>query len=263
MFSLIFILEIIGTIAFAISGASIAIKKGMDIFGIAVLGTTTAVGGGIIRDLILGINPPLAFKNPIYAIVAIIVSLLVFSTKSYIEISEDNIVVLLMDDIQFFTGKKKSQEMFFNVFSSMINNGKQVVITSDRHPNELKDIENRLITRFAGGLPISINPPDINTSKEITKMYIAASGMDINRIDSEVFSFFAEKFSKNIRELKGAVNKLLFYTINIKKVDRVNLSNAIEAVSDFLKANESNKKLSEIKIIDVVSNLVSVTFKTV
>lgn len=99
MFSLIFILEIIGTVAFAISGASIAIKKGMDIFGIAVLGTTTAVGGGIIRDLILGINPPLAFKNPIYAIVAIIVSLLVFSTKSYIEISEDNIVVLLMDDI--------------------------------------------------------------------------------------------------------------------------------------------------------------------
>ena len=170
-----------------------------------------------------------------------------------------NVDVLLIDDIQFFTGKKKSQEMFFTIFSSMINNGKQVVITSDRHPNELKDIENRLITRFAGGLPISINPPDINTSKEITKMYIAASGMDINRIDSEVFSFFAEKFSKNIRELKGAVNKLLFYTINIKKVDHVNLSNAIEAVSDFLKANESNKKLSEIKIIDVVSNYYSLT----
>ena len=170
-----------------------------------------------------------------------------------------NVDVLLIDDIQFFTGKKKSQEMFFDVFSKMINNGKQVVITSDRHPNELKDIENRLITRFAGGLPISINPPDKGTSMEIAKMYISASGMDINRIDQEVFSFFAEKFSKNIRELKGAVNKLLFYTINIKKVDRISLSNAIEAVSDFLKANESNKKLSEIKIIDVVSNYYSLT----
>lgn len=167
--------------------------------------------------------------------------------------------VLLIDDIQFFGGKMKSQEMFFTIFSSMINNGKQVVISSDKHPNELKGIENRLITRFAGGLPISINAPDVNTSKEITKMYISASGMDINRIDSEVFSFFAEKFSKNIRELKGAVNKLLFYTINIKKVDHINLSNAIEAVSDFLKANESNKKLSEIKIIDVVSNYYSLT----
>ncbi|MCQ2796546.1 MAG: chromosomal replication initiator protein DnaA [Bacilli bacterium] len=170
-----------------------------------------------------------------------------------------NVDVLLIDDIQFFTGKKKSQEMFFDVFSEMIGNGKQVVITSDRHPNELKDIENRLVTRFAGGLPVSINPPDKGTSMEIAKMYISASGMDINRIDPEVFSFFAEKFSKNIRELKGAVNKLLFYTINIKKVDHISLSNAIEAVSDFLKANESNKKLSEIKIIDVVSNYYSLT----
>ncbi len=167
--------------------------------------------------------------------------------------------VLLIDDIQFFGGKIKSQEMFFTIFSSMINNGKQVVISSDKHPNELKGIENRLITRFAGGLPISINPPDINTSKEITKMYISASGMDINRIDSEVFTFFAEKFSKNIRELKGAINKLLFYTINIKKVDRINLSNAIEAVSDFLKANEGMNKLSEIRIVDVVSNYYSLT----
>ncbi|MCQ2786788.1 MAG: DnaA/Hda family protein [Bacilli bacterium] len=155
-----------------------------------------------------------------------------------------NVDVLLIDDIQFFTGKKKSQEMFFDVFSEMIGNGKQVVITSDRHPNELKDIENRLVTRFAGGLPVSINPPDKGTSMEIAKMYISASGMDINRIDLEVFSFFAEKFSKNIRELKGVVNKLLFYTINIKKVDHISLSNAIEAVSDFLKANESNKTVS-------------------
>lgn len=170
-----------------------------------------------------------------------------------------NVDVLLLDDVQFLTKKKGCQEMFFTIFSSMINNGKQVVITSDRHPNELKDIENRLVSRFAGGLPVCINPPDIDTSIEIIKLYIKSSGMDISRIDNEVFPFFAEKFSKNIRELRGAINKLLFYTINIKKIDHINLGNAIEAVGDFLKANESNKKLSEVKIIDVVSNYYSLT----
>lgn len=72
------ILEVIGTIAFASSGAMIAIEKGMDIFGVLILGMTTAVGGGIIRDLTLGITPPNAFQNPINAILAMIVSSIVF-----------------------------------------------------------------------------------------------------------------------------------------------------------------------------------------
>ena len=70
--------EILGTIAFAISGAVVAISKKMDIFGVAILGMTTAVGGGILRDLILGITPPAAFQSPGYALTAIAVSLLVF-----------------------------------------------------------------------------------------------------------------------------------------------------------------------------------------
>lgn len=73
-----FVMEIIGTIAFAISGAMVAIENKMDIFGMCTLGLTTAVGGGIIRDLILGINPPIAFQLPIYATVAIISSIAVF-----------------------------------------------------------------------------------------------------------------------------------------------------------------------------------------
>lgn len=74
----IFALEMIGTVAFASSGAMTAIEKNMDILGVTVLGMTTAVGGGIIRDLILGINPPNAFQNPIYAIVSLLVSVLIF-----------------------------------------------------------------------------------------------------------------------------------------------------------------------------------------
>lgn len=74
----IFIIEIIGTIAFASSGAMVGIKKQMDLLGVCVLGMTTAVGGGMIRDLILGVNPPVMFQNPTYALVAIAFSVLIF-----------------------------------------------------------------------------------------------------------------------------------------------------------------------------------------
>ncbi len=72
------IFEIIGTIAFSISGAMIGVRKEMDIFGVVILGLTTAVGGGIIRDIILGITPPSTFQNPIYAVIAIITAIIVF-----------------------------------------------------------------------------------------------------------------------------------------------------------------------------------------
>jgi len=74
----LFVLEMVGTVAFAVSGAMTAMKKNMDIFGVCILGLTTAVGGGIIRDLVLGITPPQTFVNPSYAITAVVVSLLVF-----------------------------------------------------------------------------------------------------------------------------------------------------------------------------------------
>lgn len=75
---ILFLLEIVGTIAFAISGAIVGIEKRMDIFGVSILGLTTAVGGGILRDIILGNTPPAAFRNPVFAATAILVSILVF-----------------------------------------------------------------------------------------------------------------------------------------------------------------------------------------
>lgn len=75
---ILLIIEIIGTIAFAVSGAEVGLKKGMDVFGVAILGLTTAVGGGVIRDLILGNTPPATFRHPIYAAVAICVSIVMF-----------------------------------------------------------------------------------------------------------------------------------------------------------------------------------------
>lgn len=79
----IFVLEVIGTIAFAVSGAMVAIEKSMDILGVIILGMTTAIGGGVIRDLILGLTPPQMFKNPIYAAISICISIVVFMIKYY------------------------------------------------------------------------------------------------------------------------------------------------------------------------------------
>lgn len=79
----VFIMELVGTIAFASAGAMVAVEKEMDVLGVCVLGMTTAVGGGMIRDLILGVNPPVMFQNPVYALVAIAFSLLVFIVAYY------------------------------------------------------------------------------------------------------------------------------------------------------------------------------------
>lgn len=78
MDTFLFIIELLGTVAFAVSGAMTGIEKRMDIFGVAILGVATAVGGGVVRDLVIGITPPKAFQDPIYLIVALIVSVILF-----------------------------------------------------------------------------------------------------------------------------------------------------------------------------------------
>lgn len=96
---MIFALEIIGTIAFAISGAMVGIEKKMDIFGVIVLGMTTAVGGGIIRDLLIGVVPPMAFQEPVYALTAIGTSIIVFLPFVRNRINKISRTILVMDSI--------------------------------------------------------------------------------------------------------------------------------------------------------------------
>ena len=86
----LFLIEIIGTIAFAVSGAMTALRKNMDIFGVSVLGVTTAVGGGMVRDLILGSVPPAMFRSPVYAGVAVITSIFVFCMAAIGKLKEEN-----------------------------------------------------------------------------------------------------------------------------------------------------------------------------
>ncbi len=162
--------------------------------------------------------------------------------------------VLLIDDIQYLSGKHGTSDMFFTIFSSMINVGKQVVITSDKHPNELQDLEARLISRFNAGLSINIKSPDYNTCIDILKLKINSLNLPLSFFDESVLSFFAEKFSRNVRDLEGALNRLIFYTTNIKQVQHIDLDTAMEAVQNEIDVKEAKTKLSETKIVNVVSD---------
>ncbi|MBQ0026655.1 MAG: trimeric intracellular cation channel family protein [Lachnospiraceae bacterium] len=96
---MVLLFEIIGVIAYAVSGAMLGIKKKMDIFGVIMLGLTTATGGGLIRDIIIGVNPPVVFQHPVYAIVAVIVSIIVFLPWVYKRIDVDGTIIMVLDAI--------------------------------------------------------------------------------------------------------------------------------------------------------------------
>lgn len=139
--------------------------------------------------------------------------------------------VLLIDDIQFCSKKPKFQELFFSIFSYLLNKNKPVVIASDRHPEEIVDLENRLVTRFLGGLTIMIKKPDFDSNVKIIKKCLEQNNNYKGKtIDNKIYSFIAEKYSQNIRELKGAVNHFIFF-----------------GEKYFLINNKNNKKINEQK----------------
>lgn len=167
--------------------------------------------------------------------------------------------VILVDDIQFLVGKKKTEEQFFVIFKLFHDSHRQIVITCDRLPNELDGLEARLITRFNDGLPEKINKPETDVCVNFLKNKITKSGLDVANFDEDALFFLAEKFSKSIRELQGAFNKLLSYTINFKPTEHIDLKITTEAVSDLLGVNDANSEVSERKIINKVSSYFNLT----
>ena len=162
--------------------------------------------------------------------------------------------VLLFDDVQFLENKVKTEEMFFYIYQKMVNSDKQIVITSDRQPNELKGLEDRLITRFSQGLTVKINDPDQNTCVKILEKQIKNAGLEIDNFDPAVLLFYADKFSDNVRELQGKFKRLIFYVSEMKQVEKIDLDVAIEAVQNITNIKNAAAQLSEQKIINVVSN---------
>jgi chromosomal replication initiator protein len=141
-----------------------------------------------------------------------------------------NIDLLLLDDIQFFTGKESTQVQFFHTFNTLYQNGKQIVLTSDRPPKEIKGLEERLLSRFQWGLVTDIQPPDLETRIAILKKKTESDGITI---PNDVANFIANNITSNIRELEGSLIRLLAYSSLTGKELTVEL--AQEVLQDILK----------------------------
>ena len=137
--------------------------------------------------------------------------------------------VLLVDDIQFLENKVETQEAFFHTFNSLYEENKQIVIASDRHPKYIQTLENRLVSRFEWGLVTDIQPPDLETRIAILRKKAI---MDHLEVDDEVLTFIASKVSTNIRELEGALVRILAYSSLYER--RVSVALAEEVLKDIL-----------------------------
>ena len=136
---------------------------------------------------------------------------------------------LLIDDIQFFAGKERSQEEFFHTFNALLESQKQIVLTCDRFPKEVAGLEERLKSRFGWGLTVAIEPPELETSVAILKSKAAAERIEL---PDEVAFFIAKRIRSNVRELEGALRRV---TANSQFTGQpINLDFAKEALRDLL-----------------------------
>lgn len=140
--------------------------------------------------------------------------------------------VLLVDDVQFVAGKEQTQVEFFHIFDNLINARKQIVLTSDRPPKEIQELDERIRTRFEWGLLADIKAPDLETRMAIINRKAQALGLEL---PNDVIEYLAENIKNNVRQLEGAVKKLKAYA-TIHGVS-INLATAQGAVKDILTGN--------------------------
>jgi chromosomal replication initiator protein len=157
------------------------------------------------------------------------VSALQHNTINSFKSSYRSLDVLLIDDIQFFAGKERSQEEFFHTFNVLLESNKQIIITSDRFPKEIRGLEDRLKSRFGWGLTVSIDPPELETCVAILKVKSELANFDL---PEDVAFFIASKIRSNVRELEGALRKIIASSTFTKKEPTVEL--AKEALRDLL-----------------------------
>ena len=140
--------------------------------------------------------------------------------------------LLLIDDIQFFAGKARTQEEFFYAFEALVAGRKQIIITSDTYPKELKDMEDRLVSRFASGLTVAIEPPELEMRVAILLKKAETERADLKE---DVAFFIAKNLRSNVRELEGALRKVVAFSSFHGRAISVEL--AREALRDILSAS--------------------------
>lgn len=146
-----------------------------------------------------------------------------------------NVDVLIIDDIQFLVGADKSQQEFFHTFNALYQLNKQIIISSDRSPDDLKKIEDRLRSRFMMGLPVDIFPPDFDLRCKIIHRKIKNTSLE-DKLSQEVIEYIANSCQNDIRFIEGTINRLMAYTAMMVP-NKIDLNFAVEALKDYLSIN--------------------------
>ena len=161
-----------------------------------------------------------------------------FEYIDYFKQKYRNIDVLIIDDIQFLAGAPSSQKEFFHTFNNLYGENKQIIISSDRSPNDLKIFEDRLRTRFSWGLPVNIYPPDYDLKIAILKKKIQGEKL-LAEIPDEVVEYMAANMGTDIRQLEGSINRLMAYSTMMGQ--KITLDLAIDALKDYVNTGISEK----------------------
>ena len=154
-----------------------------------------------------------------------------------------DIDILLVDDIQIMGGAEKTQMEFFKLFDILYQHNKQIVITSDKPASELKNIMTRLTSRFEVGLSVDIQVPDLEHRIEILKRKLSSELTHSEDVDVEVLNFIASSFVTNIRELEGAIKRVLFFALT-NNID-ISVESTQEALEPLLKTKKKSNSLNE------------------
>ena len=162
--------------------------------------------------------------------------------------------LLLIDDVQFFANKELAQEEFFHTFNALFEKDKQIVLTSDRLPSEIPQLEVRLKTRFNSGLLADVQPPDYETRMAILKSKIQSEYLSV---DDEIVEFIADSIKSNVRDLEGAVKRILVYA-GIKRTTEISMDLATAALRDIL-ATQPQRAITASLIIGEVEKYFRLT----
>jgi len=160
-----------------------------------------------------------------------------------------NVDILLIDDIQFLAGKEQTQEEFFHTFNALHEDNKQIIISSDRPPKEIPTLEDRLRSRFEWGLITDITPPDLETRIAILSKKAKADGLDI---PNEVMLYIANQIDTNIRELEGALIRVVAYSSLVNQ--DIDAQLAADALKDII-PNRQPKKVTIQAIQEIVAEM--------
>lgn len=155
--------------------------------------------------------------------------------------------LLLIDDVQFFAGRELAQEELFHTFNALYEKDKQIVLTSDRLPAEIPQIEERIRTRFSSGLPADVQPPEYETRMAILKSKLQNEYLEVG---NDIVAFIAENVKSNVRELEGAVKRIVLYA-GIKRTNQITLELAEEAIADLMKTQPKRRITPQVIISEV------------